>query len=67
LYDGGSSRGIVNEGKHEKIANDSNKVKASSSNKKPKLKKNNSKVSQVQTPNFQTFIKYKGCVTSEIT
>jgi len=66
LYDGGSSGGIVNEGKHEKITNDSNKVKASSSNKKPKLKKT-TQVSQVQTLDFQTFIKYKGCVTSEIT
>jgi len=56
----------VNEGKHEKITNDSNKVKASSSNKKPKLKKT-TQVSQVQTLDFQTFIKYKGCVTSEIT
>jgi hypothetical protein len=34
LYDGGSSRGIVNEGKHEKIVDDLNKVEASPSNKK---------------------------------
>jgi hypothetical protein len=39
LYDGGSSRSIVSEGKHEKIADDSNKVEASSSNKKQELRK----------------------------
>jgi hypothetical protein len=43
LYDGGSSRGIVSEGKHEKITNDSNKVQASSSNKKQELKKTTQK------------------------
>jgi hypothetical protein len=43
LYDGGSSEGIVSEGKHEKIADNSNKVEASSSNKKPELKKRTQK------------------------
>jgi len=51
----------------KKIVDDSNKVEASPSNKKAELKKNNSKVSQIQTLDFQTFIKYKDCVTSKIT
>ncbi len=34
---------------------------------KTRIEKKNSKVSQVQTLNFQTFIKYKGCLTSKIT
>jgi hypothetical protein len=44
LYDGGSLGSIVSEGKHEKIANDSNKVEASSSNKKQELRKTTQKL-----------------------
>ncbi len=53
LYDGGSSKGIVSEGKHEKITDDSNKVKASSSNKKPELKKRTQKFLKFKLQTFK--------------